>query len=104
MRYKILVLVSLILSQIGVVVSAGIVQASGSLIISAVQITGGTGKAFEDYIIEWRERKSKDGWEKHRIWIYYPSAINSKRSYHLDGRQGIKKYTGDDISFGYTND
>lgn len=62
------------------------------------------GKAFEDYIIEWRERKSKDGWDKHRIWIYYPSAINSKRSYHLDGRQGIKKYTDDDVSFGYTND
>jgi hypothetical protein len=62
------------------------------------------GKAFEDYILAWRERKSKDGWDKHRLWIYYPSKTNSKRSYHLDGRQGIKKYTDDDVSFGYTND
>jgi hypothetical protein len=62
------------------------------------------GKAFEDYIIPWRESKSKSGWYKHKLWIYYPSRINSKRSYHLDGRQGLRKYTDDDISFGYTND
>ena len=61
-------------------------------------------KAFEDYIIPWRKNRSKEGWEKHKLWIYYPSRTNSKRSYHLDGRQGLKKYTDDDISFGYTDE
>ncbi len=61
-------------------------------------------KAFEDYIIPWRQNRSKEGWEKHKLWIYYPSRTNSKRSYHLDGRQGLKKYTDDDISFGYTDE
>lgn len=36
------------------------------------------------------------GWYKHRLWIYYPNNNNIKRSYHLDGRQGGKKFTSDD--------
>ncbi len=37
------------------------------------------------------------GWNKHRLWIYYPShGKNIKRSYHLDGRAGGKKFTSDD--------
>lgn len=60
------------------------------------------GKAFEDYIIPWRESKSKFGWYKHRIWIYYPNKTNNKRSYHLDGRQGLRKFTNDDTSWGLT--
>ena len=62
------------------------------------------GEAYEDYIIPWRESKSKSGWYKHKLWIYYPSETASKRSYHLDGRKGLRKYTPDDISFGYTDD
>jgi hypothetical protein len=58
--------------------------------------------AYEEYIIPWRNNKSREGWEKHKLWIYYPSQTNSKRSYHTDGRQGLKKFTGDDISWGLT--
>ena len=36
------------------------------------------------------------GWNKHRLWIYTPNKRNIKRSYHLDGRAGHKKYTSDD--------
>lgn len=36
------------------------------------------------------------GWNKHRLWIYYPNEDNIKRSYHLDGRAGGLKYTTDD--------
>lgn len=35
------------------------------------------------------------GWYKHRLWIYAPEG-GLKRSYHLDGRAGEKKYTSDD--------
>lgn len=58
--------------------------------------------AYEEYIIPWRKNKSKEGWEKHKLWIYYPSTTNSKRSYHTDGRQGLKKFTDDDGSWGLT--
>lgn len=60
------------------------------------------GKVHEDYIIPWKKHGVKDGWLKHKLWIYYPSATNSKRSYHLDGRNGLKKFTGDDIAWGLT--
>ena len=43
---------------------------------------------------------SEDGWEKHKLWIYHPEG-NIKRSYHLDGRQGTRKYTSDDVVWGY---
>lgn len=36
------------------------------------------------------------GWNKHRLWIYYPDKKNIKRSYHLDGRGGGLKFTTDD--------
>jgi len=58
--------------------------------------------AYEEYIIPWKKTKSKEGWEKHKLWIYYPSKTNNKRSYHTDGRQGLKKFTDDDISWGLT--
>ena len=44
---------------------------------------------------------SEDGWNKHKLWIYHPEG-NIKRSYHLDGRQGGRKYTSDDLVWGYS--
>jgi hypothetical protein len=44
---------------------------------------------------------SEDGWNKHKLWIYHPEE-NIKRSYHLDGRQGTRKYTTDDLIWGYS--
>jgi len=41
-----------------------------------------------------------DGWNKHKLWIYHPEE-NIKRSYHLDGRQGTRKFTTDDDIWGY---
>lgn len=60
------------------------------------------GMVHEAYVIPWAKYGSRDGWNIHKLWIYYPSATNSKRSYHTDGRQGLKKFTGDDISWGLT--
>jgi len=42
-----------------------------------------------------------DGWDKHKLWIYHPEG-SIKRSYHLDGRAGTKKFTSDDDAWGYT--
>jgi hypothetical protein len=42
-----------------------------------------------------------DGWDAHKLWIYHPEG-NIKRSYHLDGRQGTKKFTSDDEAWGIT--
>jgi hypothetical protein len=42
----------------------------------------------------------EEGWEKHKLWIYHPEG-NIKRSYHLDGRQGTRKFTADDETWGY---
>jgi hypothetical protein len=44
---------------------------------------------------------SEDGWNKHKLWIYHPEG-SIKRSYHLDGRQGTRKYTSDDLIWGYS--
>ena len=41
-----------------------------------------------------------DGWDKHKLWIYHPEG-NIKRSYHLDGRAGTRKFTSDDDHWGY---
>lgn len=41
-----------------------------------------------------------DGWEEHKLWIYHPEG-SIKRSYHLDGRAGTKKFTDDDLAWGY---
>jgi len=40
------------------------------------------------------------GWYRHRLWIYIPNEKNIKRSYHLDGRNGGKKFTSDDEAWG----
>ena len=42
-----------------------------------------------------------DGWGPHKLWIYHPEG-NIKRSYHLDGRAGTRKFTSDDEAWGYT--
>lgn len=44
-------------------------------------------------------RDSEMGWFKHRLWIYTPEG-NIKRSYHLDGRAGTRKFTSDDEAWG----
>lgn len=44
------------------------------------------------------------GFEKHKLWIYHPNNKNIKRSYHLDGRNGLRKFTNDDISWGFTEE
>ena len=36
------------------------------------------------------------GWNKHRLWIYYPKNGKIKRSYTTDGREGGRKFTSDD--------
>jgi hypothetical protein len=43
---------------------------------------------------------SQDGWDTHKLWIYHPKG-NIKRSYHLDGREGTRKFTSDDDIWGY---
>jgi hypothetical protein len=43
---------------------------------------------------------NQEGWDMHKLWIYHPEG-NIKRSYHLDGRQGTRKYTSDDQTWGY---
>jgi hypothetical protein len=42
-----------------------------------------------------------DGWIKHKLWIYHPEG-DIKRSYHLDGREGTRKFTDDDKAWGLT--
>ena len=42
------------------------------------------------------------GWNRNKLWIYYPdNGNNIKRSYHLDGREGTRKFTSDDEVWGY---
>lgn len=48
---------------------------------------------------DWNEY-GRIGWNKHRLWIYYPNSKNIKRSYTTDGRQGGKKFTSDDEVWG----
>ena len=43
---------------------------------------------------------NQEGWDQHKLWIYHPEG-NIKRSYHLDGRDGTKKFTKDDDVWGY---
>jgi hypothetical protein len=43
---------------------------------------------------------NQEGWEMHKLWIYHPEG-SIKRSYHLDGRQGTRKFTVDDETWGY---
>lgn len=46
------------------------------------------------------KRFSDEGWDIHKLWIYHPEG-SIKRSYHLDGRQGTRKFTSDDEVWGY---
>jgi hypothetical protein len=48
------------------------------------------GKVANDYL-----ENGEQGWFMHRLWIYHPKG-NIQRSYHLDGRQGERKFTSDD--------
>ena len=43
---------------------------------------------------------NQEGWDIHKLWIYHPEG-QIKRSYHLDGRQGTRKFTSDDEAWGY---
>ena len=46
------------------------------------------------------DQLNEDGWNTHKLWIYHPEG-NIKRSYHLDGREGGRKFTSDDDIWGY---
>ena len=55
---------------------------------------------FHGVVIEDCKLYKEDGWNKHKLWIYHPEG-NIKRSYHLDGREGTRKFTTDDLVWGY---
>jgi len=57
---------------------------------------------FHGYVQDDYNRHGTDGWDIHKLWIYYPNdGKNIKRSYHLDGRRGTRKFTDDDLHWGY---
>ena len=41
-----------------------------------------------------------EDWINHKLWIYHPED-GIQRSYHLDGREGTRKFTSDDDIWGY---
>lgn len=43
-------------------------------------------------IIEAFKKDGMQGWQQHRLHIYYPDPKNIKRSYHLDQREGDSKF------------
>lgn len=49
---------------------------------------------------DWNDN-GRIGWNRHRLMIYYPNEKNIKRSYHIDGRAGTRKFTSDDDVWGY---
>ena len=53
----------------------------------------------QDHILPY-DKFSQMGWEQHKLHIYHPQG-NIKRSLHLDGRQGGRKFTSDDEVWGY---
>ena len=55
---------------------------------------------FHGYVIEDCKIHGDLGWNKHKLWIYHPEG-GIKRSYHLDGREGTRKFTSDDDIWGY---
>lgn len=55
---------------------------------------------FHGIVIEDCKLRGQDGWNRHKLWIYHPEN-NIKRSYHLDGREGTRKFTTDDLIWGY---
>jgi hypothetical protein len=69
-------------------------------------------KYYKDIILPFSDEKTfiedrfhgkvqDDGWNAHKLWIYHPDG-DIKRSYHLDGRAGTRKFTGDDEAWGLT--
>jgi hypothetical protein len=48
---------------------------------------------------DWHD-KGQVGWNRHRLWIYHPTK-NIQRSYTTDGREGTRKFTSDDDTWGY---
>jgi len=55
---------------------------------------------FHGVVIEDCKIHGEVGWSKHKLWIYHPEG-NIQRSYHLDGREGTRKFTTDDLVWGY---
>ena len=55
---------------------------------------------FHGVVIEDCKIHGDVGWNKHKLWIYHPEG-NIQRSYHLDGREGTRKFTTDDLVWGY---
>ena len=57
---------------------------------------------FHGVVQDHYNKYKNSGWERHKLWIYYPdNGNNIKRSYHLDGREGTRKFTSDDDVWGY---
>lgn len=54
----------------------------------------------QDQILPY-DKFSQMGWESHKLHIYHPDG-SIKRSYHLDGREGTRKFTSDDETWGIT--
>ncbi len=70
-------------------------------------------KYYKDVVLPFSEEKTfiedrfhgkvqDDGWDNHKLWIYHPDG-GIKRSRHLDGRQGTRKFTVDDLDWGYVD-
>lgn len=57
------------------------------------------GKVIQDCLL-YKSPKKNVGWNRHKLWIYHPDG-SIKRSYHLDGREGTRKFTSDDDIMGY---
>ena len=55
---------------------------------------------FHGVVIEDCKIHGETGWQRHKLWIYHPEN-GIKRSYHLDGREGTRKFTTDDLVWGY---
>jgi len=55
---------------------------------------------FHGIVIEDCKIHGDVGWDKHKLWIYHPEN-GIQRSYHLDGREGTRKFTTDDLVWGY---
>lgn len=55
---------------------------------------------FHGVVIEDCKIHGEFGWQNHKLWIYHPEG-NIQRSYHLDGREGTRKFTSDDDVWGY---
>lgn len=43
-------------------------------------------------VVEAYKREQLQGWNRYKLWIYYPDENNIKRSYHTDGRGSDPKY------------